>query len=135
MPSRDAQWIIGTIVAVGIALSVQIAGARTAMRDLDVRLMAEIADLDARLTAQIERLDARLTAQIAGLDARLRSVEVAVAKVEQRLATLERLQLPSAGAEPELSGTRENGSNEPRQADARASGPVAGLPVEASQDP
>ena len=60
--SRDAQWIIGAIVAATVALSVQIAGIRTDVRRLDDRL---------------------------------RAVEVEFGKVEQRLATLERLHLPN----------------------------------------
>ena len=35
MPSRDARWIIGTIVAAGIALSVQIAGAQSGAPGVD----------------------------------------------------------------------------------------------------
>lgn len=69
MPSRDAQWIIGTILVVAVALSVQIAGLR-----------GEHAEI---------RLDVRR------LDDRLRTVEVEFGKVDQRLATLERLHLPT----------------------------------------
>lgn len=69
MPSRDAQWIIGTILVVAVALSVQIAGLR-----------GEHAEI---------RLDVRR------LDDRLRAVEVEFGKVDQRLATLERLHLPT----------------------------------------
>ena len=76
MLSRDAQWIIGTIVAAVIALSVQIAGARSDHAELrsDMREM---------------RHDMR------SLDDRLRDVEIAFGKVDQRLATLERLHLPT----------------------------------------
>ena len=69
MPSRDAQWSIGTIVAAVIALSVQMAGIR-----------GDIAEI---------RTDIRR------LDDRLRTVEVAFAKVDQRLLTLERILLPT----------------------------------------
>ena len=69
MPSRDAQWVIGTILAAVIALSVQLAGVRTDIREI--------------------RTDVRR------LDDRLRAVEIAFGKVDQRLATLERLHLPS----------------------------------------
>lgn len=68
MPSRDAQWIIGTIVATAIALSVQMAGIRS-----------DIAEI---------RTDLRR------LDDRLRAVEIAFGKVDQRLLTLERTFLP-----------------------------------------
>ena len=69
MPSRDAQWVIGTIVVAVIALSVQIGGIR--------------GDL------------AEIRTDIRGLDTRLRAVEVDFAKVDQRLVTLERVFLPA----------------------------------------
>lgn len=69
MPSRDAQWVIGVVLAAAMALSVQIAGIRTDVRRLEDRLNA--------------------------MDDRLRAVEIAFAKVDQRLATLERLHLPA----------------------------------------
>ena len=69
MPSRDAQWIIGTILAAAIALSVQMAGLRTE---------------HAEIRTDIRRMDDRL-----------RAVDVEFGKVEQRLATLERLHLPN----------------------------------------
>lgn len=43
--------------------------------------------------SEVQRLDDRLDT----IDARLRAVEVELGKVVQRLATLERLHLPSAG--------------------------------------
>ncbi len=70
MPSRDAQWIIGTILAAAVALSVQMAGLRTEQ---------------AEIRTDIRRMDDRL-----------RAVEVEFGKVDQRLATLERLLLPAA---------------------------------------
>jgi len=75
MPSRDAQWIIGTIVAAVIALSVQPVGARSDHAEIraDMREM---------------RADMRC------LDDRLRTVEVAFGKVDRRLATLERVLFP-----------------------------------------
>ena len=72
MPSRDAQWVIGTIIAAVIALSVQMAGIRS-----------DIAEI---------RTDMR------SMDDRLRAVEIAFAKVDQRLLILERVLLPAAGA-------------------------------------
>ena len=59
MPSRNAQWVIGTIVTVVVALSVQMAGIRA---DLTT-LRADMSDLDERLrTAEssIHQLDERL---------------------------------------------------------------------------
>ena len=74
MPSRDAQWIIGVIVGAVLALSVQIGGVRT---DLRVQIAAVQEDLRR-------------------MDDRLRAVEVEFGKIDQRLATLERLHLPTA---------------------------------------
>ena len=72
MPSRDAQWVIGTIIVAVIALSVQMGGIR-----------GDIAEI---------RTDIRR------MDDRLRAVEIAFAKVDQRLLILERVLLPAAGA-------------------------------------
>ena len=69
MASRDARWIIGTILAATVALSVQMAGLRTEHAEI--------------------RIDVRR------MDDRLRAVEVEFGKVDQRLATLERLHLPN----------------------------------------
>lgn len=51
------------------------------------------------LAARIDRLDARVSGRLDGLDARLRAVEVAVAKLEQRLTALEQLLLPTRGGD------------------------------------
>jgi len=69
MPSNDARWIIGTVIVVGGLLAAQISG-------------------------MYSRFD-RIETDIRGLDARLRAVEITLAKVDQRLATLERLHLPT----------------------------------------
>jgi len=77
--SSDTKWIIGTIVpailVVAGLLSVQISGVN-----------ARIDDLSSRME--------RLETDVRGMDARLRSVEIAFAKVDQRLETLERALLP-----------------------------------------
>ena len=76
MPGRDAQWVIGTIVAAVIALSVQTGGIRSDLTEI--------------------RADMReMRGDIRSLDDRLRAVETAFGKVDQRLATLERLHLPT----------------------------------------
>ena len=80
MLSRDAQWIIGTILAAAVALSVQMAG----LRSDHAAIRGEIAEI---------RTDVRR------LDDRLRAVEVEFGKVDQRLATLERLHLPTPAAD------------------------------------
>ena len=81
--STDTKWIIGTIVPtiviVAGLLSVQIAGVN-----------ARIDDLNGRME--------RLEADARSMDARLRAVEVAFAKVDQHLETLERALLPGPTA-------------------------------------
>lgn len=76
MPSRDAQWVIGTIVAAVIALSAQVGGIRSNL----VEIRADMREM---------------RGDIRSLDDRLRAVEIAFGKVDQRLATLERLHLPT----------------------------------------
>ena len=76
MPSRDAQWIIGTIVAVGVILFSQNAGINTRIDDVNAQI--------AILRDDVRRMDDRL-----------RNVEIAFGKVDQRLLTLERLHLPT----------------------------------------
>ena len=105
MPSRDAQWIIGTILAAAVALGVQNAAIRDDLRDVraDVRdVRADVRALDARLTTEIANLRAEVTEQIRGinsrmdaLDGRLRNVEIAFGKIDQRLLTIERVLLPA----------------------------------------
>ena len=87
MPSRDAQWVIGVIVAAVIALSTQIVGLHR--RIYDVR--NEVAGVRNEVAALWSDVDEDMD----GLDARLRAVEVAFGKVDQRLATIERVVLPA----------------------------------------
>jgi len=68
--TADAKWIIGTML-----------GGMVGMTAILVTLIVNMEN----------RIDARLN----GFDARLRAVEVALGKVDQRLATLERLLLPT----------------------------------------
>ena len=71
--SSDTKWVIGTVIGTGLAIvtmGLTIAGF----------LFAAIGDV---------RTDIRR------LDDRLRAVEIAFGKVDQRLATLERLHRPS----------------------------------------
>ena len=98
MPTRDAQWIIGSILAAAVALGVQNAAIRDDLRDvradmraLDTRLTTEIANLRADVTEQIRDVNSRMDA----LDGRLRNVEIAFGKVDQRLLTIERVLLPA----------------------------------------
>ena len=73
MPSTDAKWIIGVVLVLGGILIAQNVGIRNDITDI--------------------RTDIRR------LDDRLRAVEIALGKVDQRLATLERIILP--GAQPD----------------------------------
>ena len=93
--SNDAKWIIGTLVVLAGLLSAQIAGVNTRIDDLRADLTARMDDLRADLTARMDRLEARLEARIDGLEERLRNVEIALAKVDQRLLTIERVVLPA----------------------------------------
>ena len=105
MPSRDAQWIIGSVLAAAVALGVQNAAIRDDLRDVraDVRdVRADVRALDARVTTEIANLRAEVTEQIRNLssrmdalDGRLRNVEIAFGKVDQRLLTIERVLLPA----------------------------------------
>ena len=125
--STDAKWIIGTmgglVIAVAGLLSAQLNGMNTSLNtridDLDARLNTRIDDLDASLNARIDDLGARLNARIDDMnvridelradirelradhvrfDARLDAVEVAVGRLDQRLAVIERVVLPSPPA-------------------------------------
>ena len=76
MPSRDAQWVIGTIVAAVIALIVQMGGIRSDLAEI--------------------RTDIReLRADVRRLDDLLRAVEITLGKVDQRLLIIERVVLPT----------------------------------------
>ena len=87
MPSRDAQWIIGTILAAAVALSVQMAGLRTEHAEIRTDMRTEHAEIRAEI--------GEIRTDIRRMDDRLRAVEVEFGKVDQRLATLERLLLPA----------------------------------------
>ena len=76
MPSTDARWTIGAVLALGAILIGQNAGINGRLDRIDARM---------------DRIETRLD----GFDGRLRAVEVAFGKVDQRLATLERLHLPT----------------------------------------
>ena len=93
--SNDTKWIIGTIISAALVvaglLSAQIAGVNTRIDDLRADLTARMDRLEARLDTRMDRLEARMD----GLDERVRNVEIALAKVEQRLLTIERVVLPA----------------------------------------
>ena len=97
--SKDTKWIIGTIIpailVVAGLLSAQIAGVNTRIDDLRAGLTARMDSIEARLDARMDGLEARLDARMDGLDERVRAVEIALAKVDQRLLTIERVVLPA----------------------------------------
>ena len=105
MPSRDAQWIIGVIVAAVIALSTQTAGLHRRIDDIGGQvdgLRVEIAGVRnevASVRNEVAALRSDVDDDLDGLDARLRAVEVAFGKVDQRLATIERVVLPARDAD------------------------------------
>ncbi|MCY3845325.1 MAG: hypothetical protein OXH69_17515 [Acidobacteria bacterium] len=99
--SGDTKAIIGTIAGTGLLvaglLSAQIASGHaslsTRIDDLSDALNGRIAELGGR----VDRIEVRLD----GFDERLRGVEIAFAKVDQRLETLERTLLPPAAPPPD----------------------------------
>ena len=119
MPTRDVQWVIGTIVVLTGLLMWRVdagfSGVHTRIDDVNTRIddvNTRIDDVNTNLTAQIAGVNARiddlrdeLKAEIAvlrddvrSLDTRLRAVENALAKVDQRLLTIERVVLPGLAA-------------------------------------
>ena len=79
---QDTKWTIAT--GLGVVAAILAAATLVTARIDDVR-----ADIRESRAVFGERLD--------GLDERLRAVEVAVAKVDQRLLTIERVVLPPDG--------------------------------------
>ena len=77
VPSRDTQWVIGVIVAAVVILGTQNAGVHRRIDDLAAVVSG-------------------LRADLAAIDDRLRAVEIAFGKVDQRLATIERIVLPAS---------------------------------------
>ena len=106
--SNDTKWIIGTAVILGGLLSAQIAGVNARFDDLNTRiddlrtdLTARIGDLRTELTTRMDRLERRIEGRMDGIDERLRAVEIALARVDQRLLTIERVVLPAPEPPPQ----------------------------------
>ena len=76
--------IIGTVLAAAIALSVQIGVQFSSLRSEQAGIRTDMRNEHAEIRADMRRMDDRL-----------RAVEVEFGKVDQRLATLERLHLPT----------------------------------------
>ena len=109
--TTDTRAIIGTIVAVGVSLggllSVQFSSVNARLDDVHARiddlcteLTGRIDDLHTELTGRIDAVEGNLAGvgdDLRRFDDRLRAVGIAFGKVDQRLATLERLLLPGDG--------------------------------------
>ena len=93
--STDAKWIVGT----GIAVITAIVGTGGVLAGL---LLTQIGGVNARIDGLRDdmrdlRPDMReIRATLERFDARLDAVEIALAKLDQRLLTIERVVLPAA---------------------------------------
>ena len=58
MPSRDAPWILGTVIAIAIALSMQISGVRADVRELRADVREDLRDMRTDLRGIADRLRA-----------------------------------------------------------------------------
>ena len=106
--SNDTKWIIGTLVLLAGLMSAQFVGVNARIDDLRADMNARFDGVNARfddvnarfddVNARIDGVDARMDrieTRLDGFDERLRNVEIAFAKVDQRLLTLERILLPA----------------------------------------
>ena len=104
MSTTDRLTIIGVALATVIAIVTMVNGNVNARvgdlrADMDARISDLSADMDARindLAADLRDFRTEVNRRMDGFDARLRAVEIAFAKIEQRLATLERAIIPAA---------------------------------------
>ena len=108
MPDRNAQWIIGTIITVAIALSLQIGMQTSGLRGDINQLRNEtnqqfslVENEINQLRSEINQRFSEMNRRLDSFDERLRSVEIAFAKVDQRLEIIERVVLPDAPAPQE----------------------------------
>ena len=93
MSTTDRLTIIGVALATVIAIVTMVNG------NVNARVGDLRADMDARindLAADLRDFRTEVNRRMDGFDARLRAVEIAFAKIEQRLATLERAIIPAA---------------------------------------
>ena len=96
--------VIGTIVATGVALAGflttslggRITNVENEVRALRTEFREEIRATDQSLREEIRATRTELREEIRALDARVRTVETEFARVDQRLATIERAFIPSA---------------------------------------
>ena len=97
MPDRNTQWSIGTIIVVELALTAQMSSLRSEMNQRFAQLEAEMNQRFAQLDSEMNQRFAEVNRRLDAFDQRLRAVEVAFAKVVQRLETIERIVLPDGG--------------------------------------
>ena len=88
----DTRTLMLTIVGTSVGLAVLLTGVMFALiGGVNARIDNARDDLSTRMDQIETRLD--------GFDERLRNVEIAFGKVDQRLLTIERVALPSPGAD------------------------------------
>ena len=93
MSTTDRLTIIGVALATVIAIVTMVNG------NVNARVGDLRADVNTRindLAADLRDFRTEVNRRMDGFDARLRAVEIAFAKIEQRLATLERAIIPAA---------------------------------------
>lgn len=103
MPDKNTRWIIGTTITVAFALSAQMAVMISMISGLREDTNQRFNQIEQRFSQVEQRFDDRfnrMEQRLDGFDERLRAVEIAFAKVDQRLSTLERSLLPSAPDAP-----------------------------------
>ncbi len=100
MSTTDRLTIIGVALATVIAIVTMVNGNVNArVGDLRADMNTRIADVNTRindLAADLRDFRTEVNSRMDGFDARLRAVEIAFAKIDQRLATLERAIIPAA---------------------------------------
>ena len=108
MPDRNAQWSIGTFIAVALALSMQISmqisGLRADINQLRNETNQRFSLVENEMNqirTEINQRFSEMNRRLELFDERLRSVEIAFAKVDQRLEIIERVLLPDAPSPPE----------------------------------
>ena len=108
MPDRNAQWTIGTLIAVAIALSMQMSMQTSGLRADINQLRNEMNQRFTQLRNEMNQLRNEMNQRFSetnrrleSFDERLRNVEIALGKLDQRLEIIERIVLPDAPDPPE----------------------------------
>ena len=90
--STDTKWIIGTMLAGMTAMT-------AVLLTVIVSLVSDVRDDVRELRSDVRADISDVRGDLARMDDRLRAVEISFGKVDQRLATLERLHLPTPPAD------------------------------------